>query len=247
MIMLFKLVSPFTWIITFFVVLFLYTRFFGPIPFSVDSITTQKNTTFDVTGEGKISVPPDIARINAGVVAQAQTVKQAQNQINSVINKVSETVKNLGVDAKDIKTENYSIYPDYDYSGSTQKIKGYSASATLIILARDIDKISIIIDTATQNGANQIGGLSFEVEDKTKVENEAREKAMAEAKKKAENAAKIAGFRLGKIVNYTESFNGSPKPFPLVGGGMAERANTTKIEPGSSEINLVVTLSYEIR
>lgn len=240
-------IYPFAWILTFFVTLFIYTKFLGPIPFSVDSVTTQKNTTFDVTGESKISVPPDIARINAGVTAQAQTVKQAQNQINTTINKVSDAVKNLGVDAKDIRTDNYSVYPDYDYSGSSQKIKGYSASASLIIVARDIDKINSIIDTATQNGANQIGALSFEIQDKTKAENEAREQAVVEAKKKAENAAKIAGFRLGKIVNYAESFNGASKPFPLAGGGMAERATPTQIEPGSSEITVVVTLSYEIR
>lgn len=240
-------IYPFAWIVTFFAILFIYTKFLEPIPFSMDSTVTQKTVTFNVTGEGKVSVSPDIARINAGVSSQAQTVKQAQNQLNLSINKVSEAIKNLGVDAKDIKTGSYSVYPDYDYSGSSQKIKGYSASAALIIVARDIDKINSIIDTATQNGANQIGALSFEVEDKEKAENEAREQAVAEARKKAENAAKIAGFSLGKIINYSESFEGLPRLLPLVVGGMAEKAAPTQIEPGSAEITVVVTLSYEIR
>lgn len=240
-------IYPFAWIVAFFAILFIYTKFLGPIPFSVDSTVTQKTVTFDVTGEGKVSVTPDIARINAGVSSQAQTVKQAQNQLNSSINKVSEAIKNTGVDPKDIKTESYSIYPVYDYSGSSQKITGYSASASLSVIIRDIEKVNGIIDTATQNGANQIGALSFEVEDKEKAENEAREQAVAEVKKKAENAAKIAGFSLGKIVNYSESFEGLPRPLSLVGGGVAEKTAPTQIEPGSSQITVVVTLSYEIR
>lgn len=245
--MYFKYTTPLVWILTIFVILFIYTRFFGPIPFSVDMIATQKNVVFDVSGEGKVFVSPDMAKISAGVSSQAPTVKQAQNQLNSTINQVSGAIKNQGVDAKDIKTETYSIYPDYNYSGPSPKIKGYTASANLTILVRDIDKINSIIDTATQSGANQIGGLSFEVEDKAKAENEAREKAVAEAKQKAENAAKIAGFKLGRIVNYTESFDNMPRPLPLAGGGIAEKAIPTQVEPGSSEVKVVVTLSFEIR
>lgn len=240
-------IYPFAWIVAFFAILFIYTKFLGPIPFSVDSTVTQKTVTFDVTGGGKVSVTPDIARISAGVVAQAQTVKQAQNQLNLNINKVSEAVKNTGVDPKDIKTESYNVYPVYDYSGSSQKITNYSASANLAVTVRDIDKINAVIDTATQSGANQISGLSLEVENKEKAENEAREQAVAEAKKKAENAAKIAGFSLGKIVNYSESFEGLPRPLSLVGGGIAEKTVPTQIEPGSSQITVVVTLSYGIR
>jgi len=210
-------------------------------------VATQKNVTFDVSGEGSVFVVPDTAKVNVGVSSQALTVKQAQNQLNSAINQVSQAIKNLSVDPKDIKTEAYSINPDYDFSGSSRKIIGYSAQANLVILARDIDKINAIIDVATQNGANQIGGLSFEVSDKEKAENKAREKAVAEAKKKAENAAKIAGFRLGRIVNYTESFNSMPRPLLLVGGGVLDKATPTQVEPGSSEISLVVTLSYEIQ
>ncbi|OGE26725.1 hypothetical protein A3D02_00420 [Candidatus Daviesbacteria bacterium RIFCSPHIGHO2_02_FULL_39_41] len=242
-----KLIAPVTWVLTFFVILFIYTRFFGSLPLSINMVATQKNVTFDVSGEGSVFVVPDTAKVNVGVSSQALTVKQAQNQLNSAINQVSQAIKNLSVDPKDIKTEAYSINPDYDFSGSSRKIIGYSAQANLVILARDIDKINAIIDVATQNGANQIGGLSFEVSDKEKAENKAREKAVAEAKKKAENAAKIAGFRLGRIVNYTESFNSMPRPLLLVGGGVLDKATPTQVEPGSSEISLVVTLSYEIQ
>lgn len=231
----------------FFILLFSFTKIFGPIPFSVNSITTQKSTTFDVTGEGKVTVKPDIAYVNAGIRAQSQTVKGAQDQINTVINKVSQAVKSFGVNSEDIQTTNYNINPDYDFSGGSQKIRGYSAQTTLSIKVRQIDKINEVIDASTQNGANEISGVSFDVEDKTKAEDKAREKAVSEAKKRAEQASKIAGFKLGRIVNYSEGSSPFPEPIPLRAVGIeAVSDKATQVEPGSSEVKITATLSYEI-
>lgn len=242
-----RLITPFVLILSIFILLFMYTRLIGPIPFSVSSVTTQKSTTFDVTGEGKSSTAPDIAEITAGITVSAQTVKTAQDQINSIINKVTQALKQNGVDSKDIQTTNYSINPTYDYGGGSQRITGYSASTNLSVKVRNLDKVNDVIDAATANGANQISGLSFDVDDKTKVEDEARQKAVAEAKKKAMEAAKIAGFKLGRIINYSESFQGGPRPIPLM-MGVAKSANIpTEVEPGSSEVVVNVTLSYEIQ
>lgn len=242
------LLLPVVGAITFFILLFSFTKIFGPIPFSVNSVTTTKSTTFDVSGEGKVTVTPDVASVSVGIRSQGQTVKSAQEQINSVINKVSEAVKGLDIDKKDIRTTNYSIYPDYDYSGSSQKIKGYTALTTLSVKIRDIDKVNSVIDAATANGANEVSGVSFEVDDKEKAENEAREKAVDEAKKKAENAAKIAGFKLGRIINYSENLGGFPRPIPLpMGAELKAQGTPTQVEPGSSEIRITVTLSYEIQ
>src|SRR5687768_6592189 len=143
--------SPFAWILTFFLLLFLYTKFLGPIPFTVNSVTTQKSTTFDVMGEGKVVVKPDVATVTVGIQANGATVNTVQEQINSVINKVSSAVKNLGVDEKDIQTTNYNINPDYDFTGGTQRIKGYTASTNLLVKVRQTDKANQVIDVATQN------------------------------------------------------------------------------------------------
>ena len=236
-------------IILFFLTLFAYTKLVGPIPFSVTSVTTTKTDTFSVTGEGKVTVSPDIAVVMAGVTAQATTVKAAQNQLNTAINAVSDAIKKLGVDAKDIQTTGYNIYPTYDYTDGRQRITGYQASANLTIKVRDIEKANSVVDAATASGANQVGGISFDVDDKTKAQNEAREKAVAEAKRKAEAAAKIAGFSLGRIINYNEDFGGQPRPIPLMakaemtgGGGVP-----TEIEPGTSDIVVAVTLWYELK
>lgn len=228
-------------IIIFFLALFAYTKLAGPIPFSITSVTTTKTDTFSVTGEGKVSVPPDIAVISAGVQAQGATVKIAQDQLNKNMNAISTAVKAAGVDAKDIQTSGYSINPMYNYNTGTQRITGYQASSNLTIKVRAIDSTNSVIDAATAAGANQIGGITFDVDDKTKAQNQAREKAVADAKSKAENAAKIAKFTLGRVINYSEDFSNSPRPIPMM--AKAE----TSIEPGSNEIMVTVTLSYQIQ
>ncbi len=231
---------------TFFILLFTFTKLFGPIPFAVNSVTTTKSTTFDVTGEGKVSATPDIALVTVGIQSTGSTVKAAQDQINSTINKVSEAIKKLGVDPKDIKTTNYNVNPSYDFTQG-QKITGYLANTNLQIKVRVLDKANSVIDTATANGANQIGGINFDIDDKTKLENEARQKAVDSAKKKASDASKIAGFKLGRIINYSENSEGiSPMPFRAMSIDKAIGDTSTEIEPGSNEISVTVTLSYEI-
>ncbi len=241
------LLLPIIGVTTFFLLLLIYTKVFGPIPFSINSITTTKTTTFDVSGEGKVTASPDVALINAGINANATSVKAAQDQINAVINKVSDAVKKLGVDSKDIKTVNYNVNPNYDF-GNGSKITGYSANTNLQIKVRQLDRANEVLDTVTGNGANQIGGVSFDIDDKTKFENQARQKAVDEAKKKASDAAKIAGFTLGKIVNYSENSGGVPRPVPMLQASdtKAQGGIPTKIEPGSTDIDVTVTLSYEI-
>ncbi len=233
---------------TFFLLLFLFTKIFGPIPFSVNSVTTQKSSTFDVSATGKVTVQPDIASINVGIQVNGSTVKATKEQINSVITKVSSEIKQLGVKEEDIQTTNYNINPEYDYSGGTQKIKGYSASTNLYVKVKQIDKVNQVIDAATSNGANQVGGINFELDDKAKAQNEARTKAVAEAKQKAEDAAKIAGFKLGRIVNYSENLGGSLIPIPLMRTMDAKGApeTGTQVETGSTDITVSVTLSYDV-
>lgn len=235
-------------IIVFFIALFAYTKLAGPIPFNVTSVTTTKTDTFSVTGEGKVSVPPDIAVISAGVQAQGATVKIAQDQLNKNINAVSAAVKATGVDSKDIQTSGYNINAMYDYNARTPRITGYQASSNLTLKVRAIDKANAVIDAATAAGANQIGGISFDVDDKTKVQNEARQKAVADAKSKAENAAHIAGFKLGRIINYSEDFGNGPRPIPMMAkAGSTGTEVPTQVEPGSNEITVTVTLSYQIQ
>lgn len=239
-------------ITAFFILLFLYSKFLGPLPVFINSIVTNKSDIFSSTGEGTAFIKPDIAVVRAGVQSNGQTVKEAQDQLNANINKVTESVKALGIKTEDIETENYNIYPNTDFrEGQNQKITGYSANTNLAIRVKEIDKTNQIIDAVTRSGANMVSGVTFEVSDKTKAVNEAREEAVKEAKQNAENAAKVAGFTLGKLINYNEWM---PQDGPIgLAKGAAEvstqedQAPTTNVQPGTTQVKINVTLSYEIR
>lgn len=237
-------------VVVFFVLLFAFVKLVGPIPLSINSIVTNKTDSFTVTGEGKATAIPDIAVVNAGVTAQGQSVKAVQQEMNTKINKVTDSVKKLGIDSKDIQTTNYSVSPTYDFRTGNQKITGYQANTNVTIKVRNLDKANDVIDAATAAGANQVGGVTFDVSDKTKAQSDARNKAVEEAKKKAETAAKAAGFSLGRIINYNEDLGGS-RPVPLYAkADMAMESAPeapTRVEPGSSEVTVSVSLSYEIR
>ncbi len=235
-------------VILFFIALFAYTKLAGPIPFSVNTVTTTKTDTFTVTGEGKVSVPPDIAVVSIGVQAQGATVKAVQDQLNKNINAVAAAIKSTGVESRDIQTSGYNINPTYNFNGGPQRITGYQASSNLTIKVRAIDRANTVIDAATAAGATNVGGISFDVDDKTKSQNEARQKAVADAKSKAENAAHTAGFSLGKIINYSEDFGNAPRPVPMLAKvDMVGAGAPTQLETGSNEITVTVSLSYELR
>lgn len=243
-----SILIPVLTILIFFITLFLYTKLAGPIPFSVDSVVTNKSDIFTVTGEGKSSQKPDLATVRAGVTVTGPTVKMVQNEMNQSIDKVTEALKLLGIKSEDIQTENYSIYPNYDYQSGSQKITGYSANTTISIKVRDIENVNSVIDTASSNGANQISGVTFEIADKANAENEARQKAVEDAKIKAEAAARIAGFNLGRIINYSESFNPPMgMPYPAMERSALSVDQKTQVEPGTQDITIQVYLSYEIR
>jgi uncharacterized protein len=246
-----KIIPAFLIIIFFFLAASVYSKLGNPLSFSVNSNVTNKTDTFTVTGEGVISIKPDIAYVNVGIQKNASTVKQVQVQINEVINKIILGLKNLDIDSKNIQTTNYSINPNYDWSSSIQKITGYSASTQLKIKITDLDKINDVIDSATSNGANQVNNITFDVDNRYAAEESARKDAVAQASKKAEIAAKIAGFKLGKIIGYYESSNESNLVRPVAyslksAGGAVDQAVNTNIQTGSEEVRITVNLSYQI-
>lgn len=237
-------------ILFFFFCLFIFSKIAWPIPLSMVSTVTNKMEAYTVTGEGKAVAKPDIAYVSIGVEGSGVTVKQAQNQINEVMTKVIAGLKKTGINTdQDIKTSNYSINPDYDWNSGRQKIAGYRADAELSVKVKDIEKINQVVDSSTENGANQINRITFDVDDKEKLEANARKEAVANAKKKAEAAARIAGFKLGKLINYYESSNDYDRPISMknmpVGMGEGEMAETN-IQTGTQEIKINVTLSYQL-
>lgn len=249
-------------IIVFFVFLFFFAKWGPGIPFSVSQITTNKADLFTVSAEGKVVAIPDTAQISLGVQTQGSTVKAAQDSANKIINNITAAVKAIGVDDKDIKTTNYSVYPDEQFTAPEpmiltlpptptpisppRKVTRYRVNINLSITVRDFAKINEVIDAATANGANQIGGISFSVDNIEDFQSQARKIAITKAKAKAASIAKDAGITLGKIINVSEGFTYNP-PYLMTTAAKAETGGGTQIQPGSSEISVTITLSYEVR
>ncbi len=217
---------------------------FGP-GFPITSVVTQKTDLFTVSGEGKVTVTPDVAIFNLGMTTQKNSVKLAQAEANTVVNALTKAVKEFGVKDTDIKTTNYSVYPNYDYP----KISGYTVNINLMVTVRDIDRVNDILDKAASLGVNSVGNIQFTVDEQKlkELNKEARLKAIKDAKEKAEELAGLSGMTLGKIVNIQEGSNRLyPQPMyakaeMMAGGGGAE------VQPGSTDVTSSVTLFYETR
>jgi len=209
-------------------VFFLYTKFAGPVPFSVNSIQTTKTNLFSVSGEGKATGIPDTARLSIGVTKTASTVGAAQEQTNTATNKVIADLKSLGVAEKNIKTTNYSVNPNYDFDRGVQNITGYTVVQTLEVNITPIDIANKAIDAATTDGANLVGGIIFTFDEKTKkdLENKARTEAVKMAKEKAQSLSSATGIRLGKIVDVQESNGFEPRPIMMAQSLEAKSADT---------------------
>ena len=228
----------------------LYAIDYAHIAYPLEITTTTRSTELAVVGEGKVEVVPDTATVNLGIaVSRVSTVEDAQNQIDEVNNKILSELRSLGVDEKDIKTSSYSINPHYSYEERTQKIDGYDGSASVTVKTKDVDLVTQIVSRATAAGANRVNGVNFSVDDPAKFREEARSKAIENAKEEAKKLANELGISLGKVTNVVESSTGAPYPIyradameamPVVGGG-------PEIEPGSQEITSTVTLYFEKR
>lgn len=235
-------------VIIFFILLFLFFQFGPKIPLSI--VSQQKGEPFVVSGEGRVTAVPDTARVTLGIEEIGPSLKTAQQSVNAKSQNLTAALKKSGIGEGDIKTTAYNIYPEYDYNRKPYTITGYRVSTSYEVKIKDLDKVNEVLVKATEFGANVIGNIYFEVNEKTKNEklNEARKIAVEEAKTKAEGLAKAAGISLGKIINISEA--GGYEPVPLValkeGVGSASLA-TPDIQPGQTELSVSVSLSYEIR
>ncbi len=214
-------------------------------------VTTTEASDLSVVGEGKVEVVPDEASLDAGIlVANAQTVDAAQKEINEKNNAIVKALGALGVAEKDIKTSQYSVTPNQDYSqGVGGKITGYNGNVTVTVTIKDTSKVGEISQAVTTAGANQVYNVRYTVKNPEKFREEARNKAIANAREQAEKLASSLGIRLGKVVNIVESTPGGDGIIvpmargsafkEMAGGDMAE------MQPGTQEITSVVTLSFE--
>ena len=232
-----------------FIVGTVFFKYGGGVPIQVTQTSTEKLSTFDVSGEGKVVAKPDQAELTLGVSKESIDIAVATEQADSTMKTLVESLKKLGIKEDDIKTTDYSVYPSYDYETRTRG--SYTVHTGVKIVIREIERAGEVVDLVGSMGLEQSGGLNFTLSDEKMAEakKEAREQAISQAKDKAKELADLANMSLGRIVNVIE--NSAPVPAPYYGREMValDSAKTTpaQINPGSSEVVVSVTLSYETR
>ena len=208
--------------------------------------------TLTVGGTAKLSIEPDIARMTIGVLSTGSSVAATQKQNTEKMNAITAAVKGFGVKDADIQTSNYNISPQYDWTNGKQILRGYQVSQDVSIKIRDLDKIGDIVQKAGELGSNQVGGISFEVDDMTAVQKRARDKAIVDAKEKAGVLAKTLGVQLGKVVSFSEDSGSSPVPmlynsYDKAMGVTTAAAPSPDIQAGSLDISKNVSITFEIK
>jgi uncharacterized protein YggE len=198
-----------------------------------------------VSGEATVSVAPDQAQIDAGVSSEAKTAREASEANNAAMGKVLLALKGAGIEEKDYQTARLALQPQYAQNRTgPSAVTGYRASNRVSIKLRDVTKVANVIDTLVGAGANEIGGIHFVVSQASKLLDEAREKAVADARRKAEIFAKAAGVTLGEPLGISEEGAAAPVFRGKVAAPMALNA---PVAPGEETLSVTVNVSWAIK
>jgi uncharacterized protein YggE len=170
-----------------------------------------------VTGEGSVAAAPDMATISVGVISRGEAAAEALSANNAQVAALLDLLAAAGIEARDIQTSGLNLGPIYAASGPNggdQVVSGYQVSNMVTVRVRDLDGLGALLDRIVGAGANQLNGIGFGLADPGPIEDRAREKAVAEALRKAGLLAEAAGMKLGGIRSVTEggSYGGGPQP-----------------------------------
>jgi len=204
-----------------------------------------------ISAEGKTITTPDIAKVNFSVISEGMDTVKISNENIEKMNKAIDFVKSEGVEAKDIKTAGYNLSPRYEYDEAKRKsfISGYTLTQTVYVTIRDFSKISKILGALPGLGINDISSLSFDIENQDQALSDARSQAFEKAFEKARDMAKQNGVRIKRVITFSEYQNSYPiyaKEAYGLGGDMRSSAPSPTIEPGSQEVKVNVTVTYEL-
>lgn len=208
-----------------------------------------------VNGEGHVMAKPDMAVVSVGVKTQGRAPADALDANNARMDAVFKAIDGLGVESKDVQTSNFSLTPRYamrdpknpDAPFEPGTIVGYNASNQVTVQLRDLRKLGDALDAFIATaGANNLQGVSFDFSDPTPIMDEARKKAVADARRKAALYAEGAGVKLGPIQSISEGGGYYPRPVYAMGGA-AEMKAAVPVAPGESRISANVSLTYEIQ
>jgi uncharacterized protein YggE len=207
---------------------------------------TAPPAAISVTGEASVSVPPDLALVDGGVTSEAKTAREASEANNTAMGKVLLALKAAGIEERDLQTARLSLQPQAAPNrAGPSAIVGYRASNRVTIRVRDVGKVASVIDTLVGAGANEMGGIDFMVSHASKLLDEAREKAVEDARRKAEIFAKAAGVTLGAPLSISEEGSPGPMRSRKMAGGMA--ASAAPVAQGEETLSVTVSVSWAIK
>lgn len=214
----------------------------------------ESRNTITVSDKGTIYAKPDLALTVFSVISESKTVGEAMSDNIKKMNAVIKGIKAQGIEEKDLKTTSFTITPLYEwdktssiYPEGKRTLAGYEVRQSLEVKIRDMEKIGIIVQTATDSGSNQVGDLQFTIENEDQLKIQAREQAINKAKDKAKELASQLGVKLVKISNFSENgvypmyyYNEKASVVGMGGGDM-------QIETGENKIEITVSITYEIK
>ena len=206
--------------------------------------------TVSVTGSGQANLVPDIAYIYVGVHTEKPSAAEAMDENNAQTQKMIDALLKFGIDKKDIRTTNFSIWPQDKYdpmTGTPTGQKMYVVDNTVYVTVRDLGKLGDLLDTVIAAGANTVNSIQFDVADKTEALKQARAEAVKDAAVQAQELADAAGVKLGEVqsIGFYDS-----QPYPVYdgkGGGAAVEAAAVPIQPGQLTFTVTVSMTYEIK
>jgi uncharacterized protein YggE len=210
---------------------------------------TIAGTRLDVTATGEVTRVPDIAIISTGVVTRSATAGGAISQASARMARVRAALKGAGVEDRDIQTSNISLNPDYRYENNQPpKLAGYQASNNLTVRFRDIANAGKIIDALVAEGANQINGPTMTIDKPEGALDEARARAVASGRARAELYARSLGLRVVRVVSVGESGTSYPvpPPMPMMMEARAQAASS-KIDPGEQKLQVSLAMTFELQ
>lgn len=213
----------------------------------VSAQTTMSDRLITVTGEGSFAVVPDLAYVNLGVTQDAETADAALTAMSIAMTAVLARLDAAGIAPADIQTGQLSLSPRYDSSSydGTPKMLGFTATTTVNVRVRDMAKLGGVLDAVVEDGANQFGGISFDVADRTAAMEASRRAAVADGRAKAELYAEAAGVTLGDLVTLNEQ-GGYMAPAPMMEARMAADAGSVPVAAGEVSLQSSVTMVYAI-
>jgi hypothetical protein len=211
---------------------------------------TIAGTRLDVSATGEVTRVPDLAIISAGVITRSATASGAIQEAATRMARVREALSRAGIADRDIQTSNISLSPQYSYvKDQPPRLNGYSASNQLNVRFHDIASTGKILDALVAEGANQINGPNLTIEKPEAALDEARAKAVASGRARAELYARSLGLRVVRVVSVSESGGYAPPPPmpPMVMMAARAERDQTAIDPGEQKLQVNVAMTFELQ